>query len=40
MTELSISQIKSFQDCLKKAELYKNQGQLEAAINCYQEATP
>ncbi|VEP18324.1 putative glycosyltransferase [Hyella patelloides LEGE 07179] len=39
MTELSISQIKLFQDCLKKAEDYKHKGQLEAAIDCYQEAT-
>ena len=38
MTELSISQIKSFQDCLKKADLYRDRGQLEAAIACYQKA--
>jgi O-antigen biosynthesis protein len=38
MTDLSISQIKAFQDCLKKAEAAKNQEQIEDAINYYQEA--
>jgi O-antigen biosynthesis protein len=38
MTDLSISQIKAFQDCLKKAEAAKNQEQIEEAINYYQEA--
>ena len=39
MSELSISQIKLFQDYLKKATNYKDRGQLDLAINCYQEAT-
>ena len=39
MSELSISQIKLFQDYLKKAENYKEQGKLELAIDYYQEAT-
>jgi O-antigen biosynthesis protein len=38
MTDLSISQIKAFQDCLKQAEAAKNQEQIEVAINYYQEA--
>lgn len=38
MTELSISQIKTFQDCLKKAEAAQNQGQIEEAIEYLQEA--
>ena len=39
MSELSISQIKLFQDYLKKAENYKYEGQIDLAINYYQEAT-
>lgn len=38
MSELSISQIKLFQDYLKKAENCQDRGQLDLAINYYQEA--
>ena len=38
MSDLSISQIKAFQDCLKQAEKYISQEQIETAISCYQKA--
>ena len=38
MSDLSISQIKAFQDCLKQAEDYISQQQIETAISCYQQA--
>lgn len=38
MNDLSISQIKAFQDQLEEAENYKEQGELELAITCYQNA--
>ena len=38
MNDLSLSQIKVFQDYLEAAENYKEQGELELAITCYQKA--
>jgi|GEM_PF-4396478 len=38
MNDLSLSQIKVFQDHLEEAENYKEQGKLESAISCYQKA--
>ncbi|ELS01505.1 putative glycosyltransferase [Xenococcus sp. PCC 7305] len=38
MNDLSLSQIKVFQDHLEEADNYKEQGELEAAIACYQKA--
>ena len=38
MNDLSLSQIKVFQNHLEEAEKYKEQGKLELAIACYQKA--
>ena len=38
MNDLSISQIKVFQEHLEAAENHKEQGELESAISCYQKA--
>ena len=38
MNNLSLSQIKVFQEHLEAAENYKEQGELESAISCYQKA--
>ena len=38
MNDLSLSQIKVFQDHLEQAENHKEQGDLESAISCYQKA--
>ena len=38
MNDLSLSQIKVFQDYLEEAENHKEQGELESAISCYQKA--
>ena len=38
MSDLSISQIKSFQDYLDRAEFYQNRGEFDSAIDCYRSA--